>query len=487
MRFLRQSMVGLFLASVTLGLLVYAAQMIGSAIQQRLSEERPAPPARERVFVVNLVTAQASTEVPVLETFGEIEARRTLQVRAAVAGRIIALSESFEDGAAVQAGEVLVAIDPADLQAAVDRLRADLADAQAEVRDADRGLELAQLDLDAAGQQAALRQQAFRRQQDLAERGVGSAASVETAELAAAAAQAVVITRRQAVTAAEARIDLAATRLARARIALDEAQRELQDTTITAPFAGTLSDTLVVEGGLIAANERVADLIDPTDLEVAFRISTAQYARLLDASGVLIRAPVTVSLDAAGSDLVAEGVLSRVNAGAGEGQTGRLVFARLQQPIGFRPGDFVTVRVREPALRDVVRLPATAYDAAGNVLVLDGENRLETLEVELIRRQGDDVLLRGRGLAGREVVRERSPLLGDGIAVRPVRPQASSASAAEVPDVLRLSDARRARLVAFVEQDREMAAADKASVLAQLAEEQVPRQVVDRIEKRMGG
>ena len=88
---------------------------------------------------------------------------------------------------------------------------------------------------------------------------------------------------------------------------------------------------------------------------------------------------------------------------------------------GFRPGDFVTVRVEEPAVRNVVRLPASAYDSDGHVLVLaEDDDRLEEISVDLVRRQGDDVLVRASGLAGREVVRELSPLLGPGIAVRPV-------------------------------------------------------------------
>ena len=221
MRFLRQSMIGMFLASATLGLLIYAVAIVNSAVQDSLADERPAPPPRERVFAVNLVTAEVTTEIPILETFGEIEARRTLELRAAVAGRIVGLSPEFEDGASVKAGDLLVSIDPSDLEAQVARLSADLADAEAEERDAERGLDLALLDLAAAEQQASLRQQAFERQLGLADRGVGSAASVETAELAAAAAEAVVITRRQATTQAEARIDLAATRLARAGIALE--------------------------------------------------------------------------------------------------------------------------------------------------------------------------------------------------------------------------------------------------------------------------
>ncbi|MEM9578497.1 MAG: efflux RND transporter periplasmic adaptor subunit [Pseudomonadota bacterium] len=485
MRFLRQSIIGLFLASVTLGLLLYAGQIVSGAIRERLSNERPAPVARERVYAVDLIPATASDEIPVLEAFGEISARRTLELRASVGGRVIALSPRFEDGGRVAAGEVLVSIDPADLQAEVDVLAADVADAEAEVRDADRGLELARLDEEAARAQATLRRLAFDRQVDLANRGVGSAASVETAELAAAAAEAVVITRRQAVTQADARIDQAATRLVRAKIALTEARRDLEDTTIEAPFDGTLGETSLVQGGLVAANERLAVLIDPGDLEVSFRVSTAQYARLIDATGELITAPVTVTLQAAGFDLTAEGEISRVNAATGEGQTGRLVFARIGRAAGFRPGDFVTVAVQEPVVEDVVRLPASAYDADGHVLVLDAEGRLEVIPVDLVRRQGDAVLVRGAALEGREVVRQLTPLLGPGIKVRPIRRGTSEASAA--PTLLELTEERRARLMAFVQDDRAMGDDARARILARLAEPRVPARMVARIESRMGG
>ena len=94
-------------------------------------------------------------------------------------------------------------------------------------------------------------------------RGVGTAAAVETAELAAAAARASGYFRRQAVAQGEARVDQAATRLARAEIAVAEAERDLADTTVRAPFDGVLSDTAVVAGGLVGVNERLADLVDP--------------------------------------------------------------------------------------------------------------------------------------------------------------------------------------------------------------------------------
>lgn len=485
MRFLRQSMIGLFFTAVSLGLLAYAAHVVSVAVQDRLNAEALVPPARERVFAVNLQRAESETITPVLETFGEVSSRRTLELRAAVAGRVTSLHEDFEDAGNVRQGDVLVRIDPADMQSAVDRLTADLADAQAEARDAARALDLARAEQAAAEEQVTLRQRAYQRQVDLAERGVGTAAAIETSELEAAAARAIVLARRQVVAQAEARIDQAATRLSRARIALAEANRNLADTALVAPFTGTLSDTTVIEGRLVAENEKLADLIDPDDLEVAFRVSTAQYVRLLEADGSLISTPVSATLDVTGVDMQATGMLSRVGAAAGEGQSGRQVFARLTDAPGFRPGDFVTVRILEKPLDNVVRLPASALGAAGDVLVLEGEDRLAVLPVTLVRRQGDDVLVRGDGLEGRDVVKARTPLLGPGVAVRPL--QQNAAVSAALPDMLELSEERRARLMAFVKGNDRMPQETKDRVLAQLAEREVPAQMVARIESRMGG
>ena len=288
--------------------------------------------------------------------------------------------------------------------------------------------------------------------------------------------------RRQVVTQTEARIDQAASLLSRSQIALEDAQRRLDETTIAAPFSGTLSSVSVVEGRLVSANERLAELIDPNDLEVSFRVSTAQYVRLIDAEGQLIKADVTATLDVAGLDLEATGKITRASAAAGEGASGRLIFASLTQAPGFKPGDFVTVRIREPELQNVIRLPSSALDAQARVLVLDGENRLEAVNVEVMRRVGDEVLVRGE-IAGREVVEARSPLLGAGIAVKPLRPGA----APEEPAMIELTEERRAKLVAFVEANTRMPEAAKARVLAQLAEPQVPAQMIERLESRIGG
>ena len=485
MRFLGRSLAGLFLLAVTAGLLVLAGDTIRGAVEASRSDEPRSRPARERVFAARVVTVTPETIRPVLSTFGAVRARRALEVRASSGGEIIELADVFEEGGLVDAGTVLVRIDPADALAALDTARADLSEAEADLRDAERAVLLAADDLRAAEDQARLRAQALDRQRDLLERGVGSQSAAEAAEITASSANQAVVSRRQAEASAEARLDQTRTALERRRIALTEAERNVDETVIVAGFSGVLSDLNAVEGGLVTANERLADLIDPTDLEVAFRVSTSQYARLLTDGGQLVGAEITATIDVLGYELEARGVVSRESAVVGDGQTGRLLFARLDDPIGFRPGDFVAVTIEEPALDRVARLPSTSVDAAGTVLVVGEEDRLEVAEVTLLRREANDVIVRASGLAGSEVVAERTPLLGAGIRVRPIRP--GGAEAPEAPDTVTLDPERRARLVAFVEASSSMPTEVKTRLLDQLQADAVPARVVQRIEARMGG
>lgn len=486
MRFLRRSLMGLFLLAVTAGLLTMAGRTVYTAIEARMADKQTARPARERVFAVNVVEIKPERITPVMVAFGEVRSRRTLDLRAKASGTVTFLHENFDEGGHVNAGDLLLRVDQADAQSALDVARADLSEAEADLRDSERSLELARDDLAAAEEQAALREAALQRQKSLQERGFGTDALVEDAELSAASARQSVVSRRQSLASAESAVDRARTALSRAGIALAEAERTLADTEIFAEFAGTLSGVSIVEGGLVANNEQIAQLIDPDRLEVSFRISTPQFSRLLDDKGTLVPADVAVTLDGEGANLLATGRISRESGAVAEGLTGRLLFARLDAVAGLRPGDFVTVEVREPALDNVVILPSSAVDSAGTVLVVGEDSRLTVASVDVLRRQADDVIVAAPNLTGQSVVAERSPLLGAGIKVKPNQPADGGAAPTE-PDMVELSPERRAAMIAFIEGNKFMPEDAKTRVLGQLAQDKVPAATVERIESRMGG
>ncbi len=493
MRFLRRSLSGLFLTVMAFIMVVITMQSVFQAVQAQLDDEPPSQPDRERVFAVNVIVAEPRAVEPVLETFGEVRSIRTLEVRATSAGAVVALSDAFVEGGRVLEGDLLVRLDPRDAQSARAVAENALAGAEAELRDGLRARELAEADLEVALSQVELRERGLQRELDMVEQGIGTATAAEAAEIALIQARQAVVTRRASLAREEARIENARTELERRRIELADAARAVVDTEIRAEFDGTISDVSAVAGGLVGRNERLASLIDDERLEVQFRVSTGQYARLIGPDGALLDLPVTIALDVAGVELTATGRLSRVGGAVAEGQTGRLLFARLDSAPEFQPGDFVVVRVTEPRVERVVRLPATAYGSDNMILAIGGDDRLEALPVELVRRQGDDVLVRAPDLRGRQIVAERTPVLGAGIRVRSFEPggadgtpEAEAAAPKEEAGIPWLSGERLGKVIAFVENET-MADDEKRDILALLSMPEAPADLVGRIESRLEG
>lgn len=502
MRFLTRTLTGVFLTALTLGLLALAAGSLWRAgtAGPEAGGDRPGT-ARERTYTVAVDTLTPGAATPVITAYGEVRSRRTVEIRAARGGRVAEVAPAFRDGGRVAAGEVLVRLDPADARAAVQTARADLAQAQAERREAETRLELARADLAAARRTRDLRADALARQRDLAARGATAGSAVDDAEIALASAEQAVVSRRQALAQAEAALELAGIAVERRRIALAEAERRLADTTIAAPFDGLVSEAALTPGAVVSANERLGTLIDPEALEVAVRLTAAEFARLTAGDTALADIAVTATLPLPGFPVTVTGRLDRAAPVVGAGQTGRRVYAALSEAgaAALRPGDFLTVQLQEPALRNVSVIPAAAADAEGRILLVTADDRLEAAEVEILRRQGDSLIVAG-ALAGRRYVRERIPQLGPGVKVAPVPPAAGpeARAGADAPaatrlagagaaDTLSLAPERRARLIAYVEGSDAWPPEVKTRLIAQLGAEEVPADVIARLERRMGG
>ena len=104
MRFLGRGLIGLLLFSLALGLLGLAGNTIKIAVQDRVNKEPRAQKARERTFTVKVVPAEVTSMNPTLNAFGEIQSRKTLDLRMAAGGQIKELSTNFVEGGSVRVG-----------------------------------------------------------------------------------------------------------------------------------------------------------------------------------------------------------------------------------------------------------------------------------------------------------------------------------------------------------------------------------------------
>ena len=429
----------------------------------------------------------------------------------------------------------------------VDVSRADLLEAEVQLMDSSGYVKLAKEELIAAENQLELKERAFTRQKDLKRRGVVTDAAVEAAELSVSSSKQAVLSRKQAfhkaeiqleqsgnivnrkklnvsdaelsrreaiqkaklkleqsgnvvnrrklnladaglsrreaIQKAKLKLEQSSNLVSRRKLNLANAERLLSDTELYAEFGGRLAEVNVTSGGLVNNNERLAKLIDPDDLEVSFRLSTTQYNYLTDEKGLLIGSLVEVALDTMGADLKVTGTLTRESASVVEGASGRLLFAKLNEPVGLRPGDFVSVSVQEPVLKNIFIMPASAIGQNDTILLVNAEDRLEERTVELLRRQGENIVIRSDDLDGKEVVSKYSQLLGKGIKIKPIRAKVAGEEVFSGPEMVELDDKRRARLIAAVEANAYIPKNVKKKILTALSKKKVRADMIERLEK----
>ena len=492
MKFLQRALLGLTLLSVTLALLGVGVWRVMDARGSAEKSARRAP--TERVHVVSAATLDKIVANPKLLVYGEVRSWRTLELRAPAAGRLIEVDEHARDGEAVDAAQLLFVIDPADPQARQNNAEADVDEANAETAEAREAVLAAEQELQAAARQRLLRRQSLQRQKSLLAKGYATKADIEAAELSLASADQSVLNRSQMVITARKRIERADVKLKRATFTLSDAAREVGETRVSTPFAGLLTGVDANLGRLVGVNEKLAELIDPAALEVVFRVSNRQFARLLDDSGRVAPLKLRVGLRLGERTIYVPGQLDRADAVVGSGQSGRLMFARLQTGTDtvLRPGDFVSVEVAEAPLAGVADLPATAVSEDGRLLAIDADNRLREVRGEIARRQGQRVLLRKVPFGSRYVT-ARLPQLGVGVQVR----AAKSSNAASAPvskaepasvsadGLIALAPARRAQLIAALKAAKRMPPERRERALQALAQERVPARLVKRIEARL--
>jgi RND family efflux transporter MFP subunit len=311
----------------------------------------------ERVWPVDVVTVTRQDLRPELALFGETVAGRRSELRALVAGPIVKVGPNFHEGGTVQAGELLLQVDPFDYEATLAERRAQLK--EAEVR-------LEQLRRD------------YRRSRELMDRNLISQRDLDNAELAAEQQAAVVEQRR---------------------VEVRRAERDLADTRLTAPYGGVVGGVNADLGKHLNLNDKVADLIDISRMEVRFSLSNAQYGRLLASGEPVEGRAVEVSWQVGARTLQYPATVQRVGAEISATTGGVHVYAALDTrglPVALRPGAFVQVRLPDREYQGVFQAPESALYGQDQIFVVK-DDRLAERRIRVEGYAGNDLLFTAAG------------------------------------------------------------------------------------------
>ena len=386
---------------------------------------KPSPPA-ETVWPVRTVPAEARRVRGELRLYGEVVAGREAEIRSLVDGRVVVLDPDFRSGTFVDERQRLVGIDPFDYEIALRERQAGLDEAHARLAELEAEAEAENELLALRTEQIALRERDEARIADLAKRQQSSAQALDESRLALNAARQERVRARQTIATLKARIAQQRAVVLRSEALRAQAERDLADTTIEAPFAGYLQDIVIARGKRVGVGESLGRLIDPAALEVRFELPNGDYARLVDAA--VRRVDGTHPLAGTTVDVVWRlgesryrytGVVTRAGAEVDSAAGGVEMYVEITDgPRALlRAGAFVEIVVPDVEYRDVVELPESAIADDGRVYYVD-DGRLVAREVEVVREFGDRVLVRGDFPVGAGIVAERFPTIGPGVAVR---------------------------------------------------------------------
>lgn len=363
---------------------VVTAVLVSWALMATSPRAERHPPARQ-ARLVEVQVLQPSNERVAISAYGQVEASQRINLSAQVTGRVLELSPRFVPGQRVRAGEMLLKIDPADYQVALDTALANLASAEAAMAQ-ERGSQAV-----ARGDFAAL---------DM---------KVDEAERA-------LMLREPQLRSAEAKVQSAEAAVAQARL-------NLQRTTVTSPLdALILSRSVGVGAQVGGTNAVVGELASATPYWVTLLVpvDTLRWVELPGAKG---QKGSVVQLSDVSQPQAAPWrgkVIQLLDAVESQGRRARLLVEvdPLASDSGQQLllGSYVEARIVGRELQGVYRMDPAWLDGTRVWSVRDG--RLQAVEVEVLHRDASAALVRGGLNPGERVVSSLLASAVDGMRVR---------------------------------------------------------------------
>lgn len=411
--------------------LVAAVTAAAVAFYQYMVKTRVATTARpslERARPVDAVVVTPGTVRPGLRLFGQIVAGRTVDLRVLVGGEVKEVSPRLGEGGRVEAGEVLVVVDPFEYEGALVRARVELAEAEARIAETEARIRLEQDGRDRASEQRDMAQRETDRFSTLQGRGVTSGAALDASKSRLAAAMAATEARQNQIRVLEAQLVREKAAIDRLRWNVTKAERDITNTRLLAPFTGVASNVAAEIGRLLNVSDRVATVTDLERLEVRFTLTDAQYARLSTsasdqpAAHPLVGTVIEIVWGPEEGPVKATGRIARVSPAITASTGGVDVIATIDAGAGtrrLRPGAFVNVLAPDVPYTDVVALPQGALHPGGRAFIIGADGRLVPVSIDLVGYDGERALVRGSFAAGSRVLATRLPDAGPGLLVQP--------------------------------------------------------------------
>lgn len=364
--------------AVGVRLAVIVVLLIGSGLvfglllatrEQSKSRTDPLPP-----IAVRSVEARPRPVERIWEGYGTVRSMSRAAVAAEVSGRVIERPERAEPGLRVEAGSLLLALDPTNYEAALTSAEQGVAALRAQIDGLAVELERVQSQVALVDEEVAAAERDLSRTREAVEAGAGSQGELDQRITAVRRAQRERDSLLQLFELLPSRRASLRAQLAGREAELRLASENLSRTRVTSPIGGEIQSIDAREGDYVAAGRIVAEVVDLARVEVPLRLpaTAASWLARAEAGG----AGITVRLwtGAAVGPAAHVGRITRFSPEADPARRTVTVFVEVEQDPTradrLLPGAFVQGRVTTPDPVRRVVLPRRAI-RAGRVMLID--------------------------------------------------------------------------------------------------------------------
>ncbi|RUO78910.1 efflux RND transporter periplasmic adaptor subunit [Idiomarina tyrosinivorans] len=334
------------------------------------SMARKPPEMRQQqkpAVMVEVLKAEPVDKTFMVESQGTVKPKFSTNLVAEVSGQIIDVADQYVAGGFFKKGDMLVQIDPSDYQAAVQQAKADLLQAQAALEE---------------------------------EKARGKVAKEEWASIQEGKIPELGL-RKPQLASAVANVESAQARLA-------QAKRDLERTTIRAPFAGVLKSKVADLGQYVSTGTQVGMLLGTDIAEVRVPLSDQNMAFIRNPSDIEDDQypPVKLTSVVAGEPRQWMGHLVRTEGVIDENSRVIYGVVQVKDPYSLdkanhsevlRFGRFVQAEIEGVRAHDVYEIPSYALTHDGGVWVVTDERTLQKKSVTVVRNE-DNLSLVSDGL-----------------------------------------------------------------------------------------
>ena len=247
--------------------LLLGAAVLVIAVKSKDKPER-SPPA-ERITVVRTIEAPSVTVIPRALGYGSVEPGRVWQAVAEVGGKVVETHPQLKKGAILEAGVVLLRIDPTDYRLAVSETKANIRAVRGQLAELAAKEKNTRLSLAIDERSLVLSRNDLERKRQLLKRKNASQAAVDQEERNVLARQQTIQSLANTLNLIPAEREVLGAQLALHQAQLKSAELDLERTTVIAPFDCRIAEVNVEETQFAAQGKVlvIADSIDVAEVD----------------------------------------------------------------------------------------------------------------------------------------------------------------------------------------------------------------------------